>query len=293
MADASSSSSVDSTAPPTMPSSHSSLRIVSILTFLPAFPLCVAHGVLSHHSVPAVGLVPLVFSASGAIFLLRRRAVRHDDEEGSSFAAKASHPVLVFVCDIILATALMVVLVFTWIAPGGSPSLSMLAAYATIPLLVNLYISPAKLLELIVANAPSQYHPPPPRPRGILLRPRHPQPRPVARLAHPPPDCPHCHERLRPSFPELPWLERIRERRQRRRDDYTALFIDDEHRYRDEEQGEAPVQEPEHDIVREEEEEHSPPSPVAVEVRRKKDRKNKTTTTTPPSTEDAPSPWGP
>ncbi|KAI5462134.1 hypothetical protein BGZ63DRAFT_413573 [Mariannaea sp. PMI_226] len=254
-----------------MGSSHKSLRIISILTFIPAFPLCIAHGVLSNHPVPAVGLVPLAFSASGAIFLLRRRAVEHgsgdDEEESSRLAAKLSHPVLVFTCDVILAAAMMVVLVFTWIAPGGSPSLSMLAAYATIPLLVNFTIHLLLALEAFYT--------------GLAIHSL------VQWLAWRtlPPDCPHCHENLRPPFPQLPWLERIRQRRQH--DDYAALFVDDEHRYRDEEEGEEPIHVAEHE--QHEDMQHSPVQPQPVEVRKKKDRKGKTT----PPSEDPPSPWNP
>ncbi|KPM40593.1 hypothetical protein AK830_g5965 [Neonectria ditissima] len=243
-------------------STHSSLRIVTIATFLPAFPLCIAHGVLSHHPVPAVGLVPLAFSASGAIFLLRRRtADRHDD--GKGLAAKLSHPVLVFACDVILAAALMVVLVFTWIAPGGSPSLSMLAAYATIPLLVNFTVHLLLALQSFYT--------------GLAIHGL------VQWLAWRtlPPDCPNCNHRLRPPFPELPWLERIR----RGRDDYATLFVDDEHRYHDEEEGDATVGD-----VEQGETSHAAVTPEAVEVKKKKDRKGKTT---PPSTEDPTSPWGP
>jgi hypothetical protein len=53
-----------------------------------------------------------------------------------------THSVLVFAIDAILAAALMVVLVFTWIRNStsrrGGNKMVMLAAYATIPLLVNL-----------------------------------------------------------------------------------------------------------------------------------------------------------
>ncbi|KAL2135318.1 hypothetical protein VTI74DRAFT_8971 [Chaetomium olivicolor] len=48
------------------------LRTVSILSFLLALPLCITHGALSHDVVPAVGLVPLFFSASVSLFLLIR-----------------------------------------------------------------------------------------------------------------------------------------------------------------------------------------------------------------------------
>ncbi|KAH6990703.1 hypothetical protein BGZ61DRAFT_528228 [Ilyonectria robusta] len=248
--------------PPQPSASHSSLRIVTIATFLPAVPLCIAHGVLSNHPVPAVGLVPLAFSASGAVFLLRRGATAHDDDD-KSLAAKLSHPVLVFACDVILAAALMVVLVFTWIAPGGSASLSMLAAYATIPLLVNFCVHLLLALQSFYT--------------GLAIHSL------VQWLAWRtlPPDCPNCNHRLRPPFPELPWVERVR----RRRDDYAALFVDEEHRYRDEEEGEEPVHDAEQG-----ETSHGTVQPEAVEVKKKKERKGKTT---PPSTEDPASPWGP
>ena len=112
---------------------HSSLRVLITLSFIPAFPLCVAHGVLSHHPVPAVGLVPLAVSATGSVVLIRSTT---DDAGGSD--GKTPRPVPVFFYDLFMAAALMVVLVFTWITREGSPGLSMLAAYATIPLLFNL-----------------------------------------------------------------------------------------------------------------------------------------------------------
>lgn len=152
------------------------LRIVTIATFVPAFALGIAHGTLSNGPVPAVGLVPLFFSSSFAIFLLSRQRKRSkakqrqsdierseaeattshegphqhgEDDEFTSLLARshthssspyAVHPILVFFADAILAAALMVVLVFTWIGTSSSPSaeLAMLAAYMTIPLLVNL-----------------------------------------------------------------------------------------------------------------------------------------------------------
>lgn len=146
------------------------LRVITIATFPPAFGLAIAHGSLSHEPVPAVGLVPLFFSASFAIFLLsrhRKRAKskqRQSDVEGTEAGAShethhhgddeltgllphagyssthVAHPILVFLTDAILAAALMVVLVFTWIRTGSSSTaeLAMLAAYTTIPLLINL-----------------------------------------------------------------------------------------------------------------------------------------------------------
>jgi len=59
-----------------------------------------------------------------------------------------THRILVFVVDVLLAAGLMVVLVFTWIRTGRrtggrwdrSAELAMLAAYATLPLLLNLSV---------------------------------------------------------------------------------------------------------------------------------------------------------
>lgn len=147
------------------------LRIITIATFLPAFGLGIAHGTLSNGPVPAVGLVPQFFSSGFAIFLLSRHRKRAKDKqkqpdiEGADAEAStahevpqqddeltsllprpptdsppAAHPILVFLTDTILAAALMTVLVFTWVETSSSPSaeLAMLAAYMTIPLLVNL-----------------------------------------------------------------------------------------------------------------------------------------------------------
>ena len=47
-----------------------------------------------------------------------------------------------------------------------------------------------------------------------------------------PPECPHCNQRLRPDFPILPWINRLRQTRL----PYADLFVDDAERYHDEEQ---------------------------------------------------------
>jgi hypothetical protein len=117
------------------------LRIVGAASFVPAFPLSIAHGVLSSSPVPAVGLVPLAFSASVGIFLISReaKAKQTSSEEGAEGERQISpHPVLVFAVDAVLAAALMVVLVLTWIRTAGPASLAMLAAYTTLPLFINL-----------------------------------------------------------------------------------------------------------------------------------------------------------
>ncbi|KAI1765047.1 hypothetical protein GGR53DRAFT_285445 [Hypoxylon sp. FL1150] len=201
------------------------LRIVTASTFLPAFPLCLAHGVVSSSPVPAVGLVPLAFSAGAGVFLASRQAARHnrvlretereDGDEGQTQEQEQGqrhggvsqseersdartrlrgHPILTFVGDTILAAALMVVLVFTWIDSSSgdtnSAETSMLAAYATIPLLVNflihLYLAVRELSRGLAIPGLTQY------------------------LAWQviPPDCPDCGRRLRPDAPPLmPWLD--------------------------------------------------------------------------------------
>ncbi|KAK0636123.1 hypothetical protein B0T17DRAFT_650988 [Bombardia bombarda] len=198
------------------------LRIVTITTFLPAFALCIAHGSLSNSPVPAVGLAPLAVSASTAIFLLSRYSKRskqkqrathtHDDddddghdvetqeEEGSSLINQEqqphvlAHPILVFLVDSILAAALMVVLVFTWIRTQNTRDveLAMLAAYATIPLLINFLIHLYLAVREFIAGLALH---------GLVQH--------VAWQTLPP-DCPHCGNRLRPdSLPAIPWYESV------------------------------------------------------------------------------------
>ncbi|OTB04783.1 hypothetical protein M426DRAFT_11150 [Hypoxylon sp. CI-4A] len=63
------------------------LRIVTVATFLPAFPLCLAHGVISSRATPSVGLVPLAFSAIAGILLSRQSTERqapYDTERGNT-----------------------------------------------------------------------------------------------------------------------------------------------------------------------------------------------------------------
>lgn len=72
-----------------------------------------------------------------------RREGEEEEEErdgGSERQSVLTHRILVFVVDVGLAAALMVVLVFTWIQTRRTnrPELAMLAAYATVPLLGNL-----------------------------------------------------------------------------------------------------------------------------------------------------------
>jgi hypothetical protein len=183
---------------------HRPLRTAAVISFLPALPLCIAHGSLSHSLVPGLGLLPLFMSASVSLYLLlvggirntgklkgkrkitatgessSRRNMEYDDDaeetevdreiqrlidpeveertskrDGSEeerdgegeegVRAVLTHRIFVFMVDISLAAAIMVVLVFTWIGTGtvsdddrARPELVMLGAYATVPLLLNL-----------------------------------------------------------------------------------------------------------------------------------------------------------
>ncbi|KAK4235628.1 hypothetical protein C8A03DRAFT_17642 [Achaetomium macrosporum] len=223
------------------------LRKAAILSFLPALPLCITHGALSADAVPAVGLVPLFFSAGVSLFLLirasqsRRRGKgkqraesgvsdpeglfgrgtdagepesveeggpsglsgiepdveeRDETEDEGEGASVLTHRIFVFVVDAILAAALMVVLVFTWIGTGRardkSPQLAMLAAYSTMPLLVNflihLYLAAREFVAGLAIPGLVEYT--------------------AWRVV--PADCPHCGNRLRPdSFPPIPWYETV------------------------------------------------------------------------------------
>ncbi|TFB07097.1 hypothetical protein CCMA1212_000844 [Trichoderma ghanense] len=242
------------------------LRIIAVASFVPSFALSIAHGVLSHKAVPAVGLVPQAVSVATSIALLRSSAsasgqsaepdVESIDSAGrSTFSVRAflTHPITVFVHDVLLAAAIMVVLVFTWTHHGRSASLSMLAAYATLPLLTSFFCH-------LLAAALAVY-------QGLAI---HGLLQWVAWQILPP-SCPNCEHHLRPtSLPEIPWFQSIKSlnlglRFPWRPSDDAPLLApllaeDDPERYRDD---------PEDD--------ETTSQPQAVEVRPKRTRKTKAT----------------
>lgn len=143
------------------------LRIISILSFLPAFPLCIAHAARTNKALPAVGLIPLFFSSGFSAFLVskigrgeqgiklfgagRTRHGEEGDDEGVLDEANSEwllrHRILVFVADTIFATSLLTVLICTWLGVGtywyhyyGRGEEAYVAAYATVPLLTNFII---------------------------------------------------------------------------------------------------------------------------------------------------------
>ncbi|KAL7939666.1 hypothetical protein V8C35DRAFT_287312 [Trichoderma chlorosporum] len=234
------------------------LRITAVVSFIPSLALCIAHGVLSHNPVPAVGLVPQAASVITSIALLRAgghrpeadvESIESGGRSGISIRAVLTHPIVVFLHDVVLASALMIVLVFTWTHHGRSASLSMLAAYATLPILTSFFCH-------LFAAAYAVY-------QGLAI---HGLLQWVAWQILPP-DCPNCEHHLRPSsLPEIPWFQSIKNlnlglRFPWRRSDAPLLAPmlaeDDPERYRDD---------PEDD--------DAAPQPEAVEVRSKRNRKN-------------------
>ncbi|KHN96843.1 uncharacterized protein MAM_05399 [Metarhizium album ARSEF 1941] len=225
--------------PSTRCSTTDRLRIVAALLFVPAFPLCLVHGILKRHPVPALGLLPQFFSVVAAAVILgsHRQSDDQDGEHGlegtaqppqrDAFRHVIVHPVAVFCCDVALASGYMIILVLTWITTKGPSGLSMLAAYATMPLLASFLIHLFLALQAVYC--------------GLAI---HSIVQWVAQRAVPP-NCPNCNVSLRTSFPELPWLKCIF----RRRDGYAAIPAAEaeEDRYRDDvdEGGAIAPQEPE------------------------------------------------
>lgn len=143
------------------------LRGISAASLLPAFILCIIAGAETGHVVPAVGIVPQFFSSAlGVAILINFRkqkqqpkwirasqaAPRGGDDEAHIDADADSlsdddepclqHSFLVFLADVILATALIVVLVVTWAEWHhrwfhGWGDHIMLLTYATVPLILN------------------------------------------------------------------------------------------------------------------------------------------------------------
>lgn len=135
-------------------------RTLTWVAFIPALPMLLAHGLMSKRAFPVTGLVPQSLSTAAGIWLLRRQSKKSRQEstgqddgdimssvedavesgmhEIDSVGEKLTHPFLVFAFDIAIAAGIMVVLVYTWRSSSNSAALSMLAAYATIPLILSL-----------------------------------------------------------------------------------------------------------------------------------------------------------
>ncbi|OCK92433.1 uncharacterized protein K441DRAFT_640011 [Cenococcum geophilum 1.58] len=124
------------------------LHILTIFTFVPAFPLLLAHGIVSGEVVPAVGIVPLAGSAAFSAFLLYKEKRRESDD------APVLRPSIILAIDAFLAACIITVLIFTWlIVPGewGRGNWVMLATYGTFPLLANLSIHTFEVFRAVAA----------------------------------------------------------------------------------------------------------------------------------------------
>jgi hypothetical protein len=142
-----------------------SLRVLSVISFIPGFALLIPAGTESGRILPAIGLLPLFFSSAFNAFLVSAGSYRDaearsspirihaggddggesqlrpgSEERDSSFEEK--HPIVVFLIDTIFAGSLVLVLVFSFIGMGWwrwmSPGVVILGTYATLPLLANL-----------------------------------------------------------------------------------------------------------------------------------------------------------
>lgn len=108
--------------------SDRTLRIISIITFIPAIAILIPHGVLSDHPCPAIGLIPMSLSAAYGIVLINKTI--------------KSQSIDTFI-DAFLAVFLIGILVPTLIdlSPrrwyyGGDARI--LGAFGTMPLLINM-----------------------------------------------------------------------------------------------------------------------------------------------------------
>jgi len=70
------------------------LRVIAVASFVPAFALLLAHGIVSHSPVPATGLAPLFLSSSFSFFILRRRKRRAQAAASGSTADGERQPLL-------------------------------------------------------------------------------------------------------------------------------------------------------------------------------------------------------
>jgi len=99
------------------PQKHRTLRLISLLTIIPALPLGVSHAIVSGSPLPGVGLVPMAFSAVLAIVTLcmGNRKQRISLDEPTPQVGK----IIITVADILLALAYLVILIFSWIILGS------------------------------------------------------------------------------------------------------------------------------------------------------------------------------
>ncbi|KAL1650365.1 hypothetical protein SLS58_001182 [Diplodia intermedia] len=118
-------------------SSASLLRRITIFTFIPAFPLLLSHGIVSHKPFPALGLLPLAGSVVLGCFILYRDRI--------AVSGSSTQKLSVFFADVLLAIMLLAFLIVTWVTLtlkdwGCERSQIILATYGTVFMVVNCVI---------------------------------------------------------------------------------------------------------------------------------------------------------
>jgi len=107
------------------------LRLLTILAWIPAFALSLPHGLASGYPCPAVGILPMSFSACVGIFNLTKKAKLH----GVNIAM-----------DLFCALFLIGVLIASWIMLSWTDfsrhaRTTMLGTYGTVPMMMNLQVA--------------------------------------------------------------------------------------------------------------------------------------------------------
>ncbi|KAH8717195.1 hypothetical protein HC256_001896 [Beauveria bassiana] len=140
-------------------------------------------------------------------------AVESGMHELDSVGEKLTHPFLVFAFDIAIATGIMVVLVYTWRSSSNSAALSMLAAYATIPLILSFISHVALAFAALWDGLAIHGHIKWAASRAIDS------------------DCPNCSHGLWPERPTMPWSQYTKKQTPA---SYASVFADGAESYHSE-----------------------------------------------------------
>lgn len=128
---------------------HFGLRAALVASYIPGFALCVASGANSHNPLPAIPVIPMTGSLLSSVVILRRNHCKSDgsaglDSERGWGRSKTTNPLGLFLWDLFMAASLITMLICCWVFfdfEGKwyySAGTGVLAAYATMPPLVNL-----------------------------------------------------------------------------------------------------------------------------------------------------------
>jgi hypothetical protein len=104
------------------------LRATCLVDFFPGITILLVQGILSKEVVPAIGILPLFFSAILGCFLISRAAMVKCNCQGLE-----GHPATLVV-DMLIGIGLMVVVIITWVK---MKDWVMLGTYGTVFLIIN------------------------------------------------------------------------------------------------------------------------------------------------------------